>query len=193
MGGMGGGAAAAGLGAAGAAGIGGIAGIGGGAGAAGILKGCAAGAAAAGALGAPIAALIALPEIMRVNSPGPELMAGAATTGIPAVAGGGSGGGGTRGVSDSLWINRVTLPGSTDEGAGGGAGVYDANGSAGFVWNWGWRGAGAADPVEPSVDKRPVALMEPSPWSAAPGPGLKLGVGDHLLSAGTAGEGAGGV
>jgi hypothetical protein len=64
-----------------------------------------------------------LVEIMRVNSPGPESACG----------GGGAADGSTNGgafvPSDSLWINRVTLPASGADGADGGAGVYDGSGA----------------------------------------------------------------
>ena len=57
-----------------------------------------------------------LAEIMRVNSPGPAL---GAAPGVSAAAGGGGGGAEALGrvPSESLWINRVTLPASSAGGA----------------------------------------------------------------------------
>jgi hypothetical protein len=67
-----------------------------------------------------------LVEIMRVNSPGPE---STGSGGGAAAAADGSTNGGAFVPSDSLWINRVTLPASGADGAAGGAGVYDGSGA----------------------------------------------------------------
>jgi len=95
----------------------------------------AAGAAAVGAGacgvegGASIAACTALPEIIRVNSPGPELEL-ALIEAAEAGAGGMNGSGGASlGTCDRRWINLVTLPASTLDGSAGGAGVYEGSGS----------------------------------------------------------------
>jgi hypothetical protein len=90
------------------------------------------GAARAGATGAgcaelSTAALTAPAEIIRVNSPGPEL-ALAPIGG--AEAGGKIGSGGvSRGTCDKRWISLVTLPGSTVECSAGGGAEYEGIGS----------------------------------------------------------------
>ncbi len=116
-----GGFGTAGIGAGGMAGAGaganlGACGIGGGAiaGIAGAAKGAGAGAATAG--GAPVGGSAAgldgpILEIMRVNSPGPELTGG--VVGI-----GGEAGAGSAGVWARRWISRVTPPEATCDGSG---------------------------------------------------------------------------
>jgi hypothetical protein len=83
----------------------------------------AAGAAAGG--GALAGVRKVLVEIMRVNSPGPESTGGGGGAAAPDV----STIGGAFVPSDSLWINRVTLPASGPDGAAGGAAVYDGRGA----------------------------------------------------------------
>jgi hypothetical protein len=150
-----------------------------------------------------------LVEIMRVNSPGPESMGG----GGAAAAADGSTNGGAFVPSDSLWINRVTLPASGAEGAAGGAGVYGGSGAeenegvaAGEYEGVGvgvyeLRGsAGAAFAVSRPVSaaaseaKRLVALVEPVGDSTGVLLAPKSDGAGHLNSAGgAAGVGAGGV
>jgi hypothetical protein len=86
---------------------------------------------ATGGAAAPIEALIALPEMMRVNSPGSELIAGGGTS--AASAGGcGTSAGGTVSVScDSLRINLVTLPASAVEDSADWTGENEGSGSKG--------------------------------------------------------------
>jgi len=85
-----------------------------------------AGAGAAGAAGGLAGARMVLVEIMRVNSPGPESARGA---GGAAAAADVSTSGAVFTPSESLWINRVTLPASGADGAAAGAGVYDGSGA----------------------------------------------------------------
>lgn len=109
-------------------GAGGIAGGGGATGSA--NAGAGAGGASTGG-GAAVGALKAPPEMMRVNSPGPASAAGAEAF---AAAGGDCGvsaGGGTRTPSDSLWINLVTLPGSSADDSADGAEAKEGKISAG--------------------------------------------------------------
>lgn len=90
----------------------------------------AAGGGAAGGGGALGADLMAPALMMRVNSPGPELAAGAGAAGVCVE------GGAAAGVADSRWINFVTLPASPPDGSEGAganegvaAGVNEGGGS----------------------------------------------------------------
>lgn len=126
---------------------------------------------------------------MRVNSPGPE--SSACDTGAADAAGGGgaSTGGVARTPSESLWINRVTLPDSTSEGAAGGAGENVGGGSTacGLFCS-------SRSPLEFREAKRPVTLVEPAPGSTGASPALNSGCRGHLISsAGIAAAGVGGV
>jgi hypothetical protein len=151
-----------------------------------------------------------LVEIMRVNSPGPE---STCARGGAGAAGDGSTSGGAFVPSDSLWINRVTLPASGADGSGGGAGVYEGSGAEEYegVGAGEYEGVGAGEyeengstgaaftgsgrvSVAASEANRLVALVEPVPESAGVVLAPKSEGAGHLNSAGGgAGVGAGGV